>query len=77
VNPYATIFKNVNGGVVLKTSTTKIEDVLNFFTCAVEQILFDAQVVKDIEGPIVSVGMTVTIGAVERLVAKIGINLLA
>lgn len=77
VTPAATIFKNLNGEIVLKTSSTRIEDALNFFACAVEQFSFDVQVTKDIENPIVSVGMTVTIGVVERVIAKIGINLLA
>jgi hypothetical protein len=35
--PAATIFQNLNGGIVLKTSSATIEDALNFFACAVEQ----------------------------------------
>lgn len=77
MNPAATIFKNLNGGIVLKTSSATVEDGLNFFACAVEQISFDVQVTTDIENPIVSLGMTVTIGVIERVIAKIGINLLA
>ncbi|KAB0483860.1 hypothetical protein SAMN04490202_0873 [Pseudomonas reinekei] len=77
VSPAATIFKNLNGGIVLKTSSATVEDALNFFACAVEQVSFDSQVTSDNENPIVSVGMTVTIGAMERVIAKIGINLLA
>ncbi|WP_028617415.1 hypothetical protein [Pseudomonas canadensis] len=75
--PAATIFQNLNRGIVLKTSSATIEDALNFFACAVEQFSFETQVTKDIEGPIVSVGMSVTIGAMERVIAKIGVNLLA
>ena len=75
--PAATIFRNLNGSIALKTSSTTVEDALNFFVRAVDQFSFDTQVTKDIEGPIVSVGMTVTIGVIERVIAKIGINLLA
>lgn len=75
--PAATIFRNLNGSIVLKTSSTTVEDALNFFVRAVDQFSFDTQVTKDREGPIVSVGMTVTIGVIERVIAKIGINLLA
>ncbi|VVN12423.1 hypothetical protein PS634_03878 [Pseudomonas fluorescens] len=77
VNPAATIFKNLNGGIVLKTSSARVEDALNFFACAVEQFSYDVQVTRDIENPIVSMGLTVTIGVMERVIAKIGINLLA
>lgn len=75
--PAATIFRNLNGSIMLKTSSTTVEDALNFFVRAVDQFSFDTQLTKDIEGPIVSVGMTVTIGVIERVIAKIGINLLA
>lgn len=77
VNPAATIFKNLNGGIVLKTSNARVENALNFFACAVEQFSYDVQVTRDIENPIVSMGLTVTIGVMERVIAKIGINLLA
>ncbi|KPC48224.1 HNH endonuclease domain protein [Pseudomonas amygdali pv. morsprunorum] len=75
--PAATIFQNLNKSIVLKTSSATIEDALNFFAHAVEQFSFNTQVTRDIEGPIVSVGMTVTVGVVERVMAKIGMNLLA
>lgn len=75
--PAATIFQNLNGSIVLKTSRATVEDALNFFARAVEQFSFDSQVTRDTEGPIVSVGMTVTVGVIERVIAKIGINLLA
>jgi hypothetical protein len=75
--PTATIFRNLNGSIVLKTSSATIEDALNFFARAVEQFSFDALVTRDIECPIVSVSMSVTIGVMERMTAKIGINLLA
>lgn len=77
VIPAATLFKNVNGGIVLKTSSATVEDALNFFACTVEQFSFDAQVTLDVVNPIISVRMTVAIGAMERVIAKIGINLLA
>ncbi|NWA10436.1 hypothetical protein [Pseudomonas gingeri] len=75
--PAATIFRNLNGSIVLKTSSATVEGALNFFARAVDQFSFDTQVTKDIEGPIVSVRMTVTVGVIERVIAKIGINLLA
>lgn len=77
VIPAATIFQNLTGSIVLKTSSATVEDALNFFARAVEQFSFDAQVTRDVEGPIVSVGMTVTVGMMERVIAKIGMNLLA
>ncbi|WP_442513934.1 hypothetical protein [Pseudomonas promysalinigenes] len=75
--PAATIFQNLNKGIVLKTSSATVEDALNFLAHAVEQFSFDTQETVDTEGPIISVEMTVTVGAMERVIAKIGINLLA
>ncbi|MEA1031572.1 hypothetical protein T3A99_23685 [Pseudomonas sp. N-137] len=77
VTPAATILQKLNGGIVLKTSSTTVEDALDFFASAVEQFSYESQVTRDTEGPIVSVGMTATIGVMERVIAKIGINLLA
>lgn len=77
VNPLATIFRSRNGETILKTSSETVENALNFFACAAEQFSFEVQETKDIVNPIISVQMTVTIGVTERVLAKIGINLLA
>lgn len=76
-NPLATIFRSRNGGTILKTSSETVENALNFFSCAAEQFSFEDLETKDIENPIIAVQMTVTIGVTERVLAKIGINLLA
>lgn len=77
VNPLATIFSSRKGETILKTSSETVENALNFFACAAEQFSFEVQETKDIENPVISVQMTVTIGVMERVLAKIGVNLLA
>lgn len=77
VTPAATILQKLDGGLVLKTSSATVEDALDFFAQAVEQFSYDLQVTRDIEGPLISVGMTTTVGVMERVIAKNGINLLA
>lgn len=77
MTPAATILQNLNGSIVLKTSTATVEGALNLFVQAIAKFPFDSHVTRDIEGPIVAMEMTVTVGAMERVIAKIGINLLA
>lgn len=76
-NPMANIYRTRRGSIVLKTGTLTIEQALEFYRLAVKQIAYDRLETRDVVNPIVSVQMTVTVGVMERMIAKNGINLVA
>jgi hypothetical protein len=75
---YARLFKRRNGQLVIKIGADRdIEKVLTFFRKCFEQIDLGSIKEKNIENPLVSVTASFRIDIVPRMIAKIGLNLLA
>lgn len=66
-----------NENLVLKLGNIELASALTFFYLVSQQIELNGNESKVVRNPLVSVRMSVRIGATERVIAKIGLNILA
>lgn len=71
------IYRSLRGTTHLKLVGMTLEEALEFYLLATEQIILSNSVDDDVINPLVAVRMTMRIGVMERVIAKIGLNLLA
>ncbi|MFT2159836.1 hypothetical protein [Pseudomonas putida] len=75
--PPANIFRTLRGQIVLKLGNTTVEQAVEFYRLACEQIQVEKCTDGTVINPLVSVRMTMRIGVMERVMAKIGLNIAA
>lgn len=75
--PLANIFRPQRGGTALRLEGMTLETALGFYRLVTQQIALTNMVESEIVNPLVSVSMTVRVGVMERVIAKVGLNLLA
>ncbi|WP_031357912.1 hypothetical protein [Caballeronia sordidicola] len=74
----ARMFRRENGQIVLRvTEKLGVERALTFFRKVLEQSNFEVMAARDIQNPPVRFDMSFQLDVIGRLIAKIGINLLA
>lgn len=74
----ARMFRRENGQIVLRvTANLGVEKALTYFRKVLEQTNFETITGRDIENPAVKLEMSFDVDVIGRVIAKIGINLLA
>jgi len=73
----ATIFRTSRGQVVVKLGGVTIEQAVAFYRLACQQIRLENCIEGTVVNPLVNVRMTMRLGVMERVIAKIGLNIAA
>jgi hypothetical protein len=74
---HARIFQRPTGQIVMRVAAELgVDRGLTFFRIAASQVNLSAAKVRDIQNPLVRIGMTIDIHIASRVIAKIGLNLL-